>query len=120
MGDENRGSSGSSTAMLVVGIVGGLFLVACCGGILVLFGAGFFMARSAARDAQMEVMEAQEAIQRDIQKASEESLKANQEFQKAMDDLNKELEKVKIPDEALRPLPDLNPPPPPGDDGEKK
>lgn len=48
MGEENRGSSGSSTVMIVVAILGGLLLVGCCGGLVVLgLGSSLFLARPA-------------------------------------------------------------------------
>ena len=34
MGEENRSSSGSSTAMIVMAILGGILLVGCCGGVV--------------------------------------------------------------------------------------
>ena len=43
MGEENRGSSGSSTAMIVVAILVGLLLVGCCGGIVVIGAGGLWM-----------------------------------------------------------------------------
>ncbi len=34
MGEENRSSSGSSTMMIVLAILGGVLVVGCCGGIV--------------------------------------------------------------------------------------
>ena len=39
MGDENRDSSGSNTAMIVVAVLVGILLFGCCGGVVIL-GAG--------------------------------------------------------------------------------
>ena len=61
MGEDNRGSSGSSTAMIVIAILGGVLLVACCGGV-VLVGGSLFVYRSA-RDMETEVMKAQESAE---------------------------------------------------------
>ena len=53
MGEENRGSSGSDTSMFVVAILGGLLLLGCCGGLVVLglvvlgLGGGRFWSRPA-------------------------------------------------------------------------
>jgi hypothetical protein len=49
MGEENRGSSGSSTALIVVAILGGILLIGCCGG-LVVMGAGAIWARTELRN----------------------------------------------------------------------
>ncbi|MGI8979149.1 MAG: hypothetical protein ACR2FY_07985 [Pirellulaceae bacterium] len=56
MGEENRGSSGSGTVMIVVAILGGILLLGCCGGVLVL-GAGMFYVGSEVQDAQMQLEE---------------------------------------------------------------
>ncbi len=45
MSEEKQGSSGSSTAMIVVAILVGILLVGCCGGALLL-GAGALFAHS--------------------------------------------------------------------------
>ena len=119
MGEENRESSGGSTAMIVLGVVGAVLLIGCCG-IIGVFGAGMFWVRSAAQDIEMRIVEEQEKTRQEMFKADEDMQKANQDFQKAMDGLNKELESVKIPDDALTPAPNLTPLPPSGSEEEKK
>lgn len=47
MGEENRGSSESSTVLIVVAILGGILLVGCLGGVAVV-GAGLLWVRSEA------------------------------------------------------------------------
>ena len=47
MGEENRGSSESSTVLIVVAILGGILLVGCLGG-LVVVGAGLLWVRAEA------------------------------------------------------------------------
>ena len=54
MGEENRGSSGSSTVMIVVAILGGILLLGCCGGVAVI-GAGALWVRSEVREVQTQI-----------------------------------------------------------------
>jgi hypothetical protein len=42
MGEQNRGSSGGGTGMIVVAILGGILVFGCCGGAVVL-GLGAFV-----------------------------------------------------------------------------
>lgn len=86
MGEENRGSSGGGTALLVIGIVAVLSLVLCCGGLTV--GAGLFWTRSAVHQ-EMQAVEAQQ--------------RAQQDMQKAMQEMSKQIEPLKVPDEPLIP-----------------
>ncbi|MFN0020632.1 MAG: hypothetical protein ACKVP0_20430 [Pirellulaceae bacterium] len=86
MGEENRGSSGSSPVMIVVAILGGLLLVGCCGGVVVV-GAGFFLARTAARDAAMEF----DRVNVEVQESKMEMKQLNEEMKETLD-------AIKIPD----------------------
>ena len=90
MGEENRGSSGSGTGMMVVAILGGILLVGCCGGVVVLgLGSSFIWVRSSAPDVQMQPPLAPVPTQ------------VAPEVTKALDDLNKDMEPLKItPDEG--------------------
>jgi type II secretory pathway component PulJ len=103
MGEENRGSSGGGTALLVIGIVAVLSLVLCCGGLTV--GAGVFWTRSAVHQ-EMQAVEAQE--------------RAQQNMQKAMQEMSKQIERVEIPDNTLTPPLPSAPSPPETGDLEKK
>ena len=108
MGEENRESSGSGTAMIVIAILGGILLLGCCGGVVVL-GGSFFYARlavnEAVNDAQMEAIEAQD--------------QARQNFEKASAEMEKMREEIKSPEPPPIPLPPETAPvatPPAGED----
>ena len=107
MGEENRESSGSGTAMIVIAILGGILLLGCCGGVVV--GGSFFYARlavnEAVNDAQMEAIEAQD--------------QARQNFEKASAEMEKMREEIKSPEPPPIPLPPETAPvatPPAGED----
>ena len=107
MGEENRESSGSGTAMIVVAILGGILLLSCCGGIAVALGGTFFYARSAAQEAQMEAMDMQE--------------QARQNFEKSSADMEKMREEIKSPEAPpVAPPPEIAPVPTPPAGEEKK
>jgi hypothetical protein len=99
MGEENRGSSGGNTALIVIGIVAVVLLIPCCG-VVALFGTGFFMARSAVQDVQMEMIKAQEEVK---QANQEMMMKNNEEFEKTRDQIEKEIEGIKIPESETIP-----------------
>lgn len=92
MSDE-RGSSGSSTAMIVVAILGGLLLVGCCGGVVVLGMGSFLLVRS---DAPVEVH---------MQAVGPPPMptELSPEVTKALDDLDKEREPIMIEPDAPSP-----------------
>lgn len=117
MGEENRGSSGGSTALLVVGIVAVALLIPCCG-LVALLGTGYFMARTAVREAQTEVMKAQEEARMNFERANQEIQQRNEEIEKARDDIRKDIEGIKVPDFGNNPVPESPalPGPPVGED----
>jgi len=108
MGEENRESSGSGTAMIVIAILGGILLLGCCGGIAVVLGGSWFYARSAVQEAQIEAMEARDQARKNFEKASAE--------------MEKMREEIKIPETLLvPPPPEIAPvPTPPGGDEKKE
>ena len=93
--------------MIVVAILGGLLLVGCsCGGIIL--GGSFFLYRSA-ESVQMEAVRARDEAQLDMDEA-------NQEMQKFKDQMKQDMEAIKIPEgPPLVPppetAPDSSPPP---------
>jgi hypothetical protein len=110
MGEENRESSGSGTAMIVIAILGGILLLGCCGGVVVL-GGSFFYARlavnEAAKEAQMEAMDMQD--------------QARQNFEKASADMEKLREEIKVPEPPpIPPPPEIAPVPTPPSGEDKK
>jgi hypothetical protein len=94
MGEENRGSSGGGTAMIVVAILGGFLLIGCCSGVVAL-GVGFFMAGTVVRDTA-----------REVDRAKLEAIQAREEFDKIDQKVREEVEAIKVFDE-----PGGNPPP---------
>ena len=109
MGEEHRASSGSGTAMIVIAILGGLLLVGCCGGAVVI--GGVFMFATVAKDAQMEAVKAQDVArdaQMEVLKAQDQ---AEKEFEAAKQEMEKsEMEGIKVPndirtDSAATPAP---------------
>lgn len=118
MGEENRGPSGGSTALLVVGIVAVVLLIPCCG-LVALFGTGYFMARTAVREAQTEMMKAQDEARMNFERANQEIQKGNAEIEKAREDIQKDIEGIKIPDLGNIPVPEPQaiPGSPASDDG---
>lgn len=99
MGEEDRGSSGSSTAMIVVAVLGGLLLVGCCGGVMVV--GGVFWTRTLAREAQMEV---------DL--LNLEAQRSQMEVQKAHAEMREKLDSLKGPDVPALPIsPESSPAP---------
>lgn len=114
MGEEHRGSSGGGVAMLVVAILGGLLIVGCLGGVLVLAG-GWFYARSAAEDMQMQAMEAQDRVRLDMERA-------NREVQEAHEKIRQEVEGIKLPEVAPHATPPETTPVPgsPGEEAKKE
>ena len=84
MGEENRGSSGGGTAMMVVAILGGLLVFGCCGGAVVLGLGGSLVWVRSAQEVQMQPPHAPMPVQVDPQ------------VTKAMEELNKDLEPLKI------------------------
>ena len=95
MSEENRGSSGGGTAMIVVAILGGILVVGCCGGVVAVgLGGTLLWHRSAPMDMQAQPpMSAPMPIQVDPQ------------VTRALDELNKDLEPLKIvPDDLTKPL----------------
>jgi hypothetical protein len=54
MGEENRGSSGSGTVMIVVAILGGILLVGCCGGVIALGLGSVMWVRTTPMEVQMQ------------------------------------------------------------------
>jgi hypothetical protein len=69
MSDE-RSSSGSSVAMVLVAFLGGLLLVGCCGGVVVI--GARFLALQSARDMEFKVRKAQETSRQSLEKAQSE------------------------------------------------
>ncbi len=84
MGEENRGSSGSSTAMIVIAILGGLLVVGCCGGVLVM---GLGLIRLSVR----------QDFENVVHEQATEVVESAPEVQKALDEMHKELEPLQIP-----------------------
>ena len=82
MGEENRGSSGGGTAMMVVAILGGLLVVGCCGGAVVL-GLGWSLVSVRSTPMQM-------------QPPPPIAVQVDPQVTKALDELNKDLEPLKI------------------------
>ena len=104
MGEENRGSSGGGTVMVVLAILGGVLVVGCCGGIVAVGLLGTLAWRSEASPAQMQ-MQPPLAVPTIPELAPEVT--------KALDDLNKEMEPLKIAPED--PTPSV-----PGEPGSEK
>ncbi len=77
MGDENRNSAGSSTAMIVIAILGGLLLVGCCGGVVVV--GSVFMVGNRARDAQLDAIKADQQVRQAFEQAVQDEAKKAQE-----------------------------------------
>ena len=102
MGEENRGSSGSSTAMIVIAILGGVLLLVSCGGIAVV-GGGVLFYRSA-RNVEMEVQ------------------RSSQEMRKASDEMSEKLhQEMKLPEAPPNvPLPEIAPGPAPSPEEKKE
>jgi hypothetical protein len=89
MGEE-RGSSGSSTAMIVMAILGGILLVGCCGGVVVLgLGSMMWVGTNAPMEVRTQVIDPIPMPQQ-----------LSPEVTKALDDLNKEKEPLMIEPEA--------------------
>jgi hypothetical protein len=96
MGEENRGSSGGGTVMIVLAILGGVLVVGCCGGIVAVGLLGT-LAWKSSPPPQMQ-MQPPLAVPTAPQLAPEVT--------KALDDLNKEMEPLKIaPEETTPSLP---------------
>ena len=108
MGEENRGSSGSGTVLLVIGIVAVVLLIPCCG---LVAGVGFLMFRASA--VQSEIMEAQEQSLQEMERTKQEMEKTKEEFEK----IRQEAEGIKIPDAPGSEIPSAPAFP---DSGEKK
>src|SRR5687768_12355112 len=100
MGEENRGSSGGGTAMIVVAILGGILVVGCCGGVVAVgLGGALFWERSVPMG-----MQAQPPMSAPMPVA------VDPQVTRALDELNKELEPLKIaPDDGIPP--EVAPPP---------
>lgn len=97
MGEENRGSSGGGTVMIVLAILGGVLVVGCCGGVVAVGLLGT-LAWSSAPSPQMQM----QPPSGPVIVPSELS----PEVAKALDDLNKEREPIKIaPDDATTTAP---------------
>ncbi|MFN0020633.1 MAG: hypothetical protein ACKVP0_20435 [Pirellulaceae bacterium] len=97
MGEENRGSSGGGTVMIVLAILGGILVVGCCGGIVAVGLLGTLTWSSAPAPAQMQ-MQPPLAVPTAPELAPEVT--------KALDDLNKELEPLKIaPEDTIPSVP---------------
>ena len=96
MGEENRGSSGGSTVMIVLAILGGVLVVGCCGGIVAVG----LLGNLAWRSAPPQRMQMQPPL------AVPTAPELAPEVTKALDDLNKEMEPLKItPEEATPSVP---------------
>jgi len=54
MGEEDRGSSGGGTMVIVLAILAGILVLGCCGGVVV-FGLGFVFWASPSADIQQNV-----------------------------------------------------------------
>lgn len=97
MGEENRGSSGSGTVLLVIGIVAVVLLIPCCG---LVAGVGLLMFRANA--VQSEIMEAQEQSLQEMERTKQEMQKTNEEFEKnfekSLEKTRQELEGIRFPD----------------------
>jgi hypothetical protein len=101
---EERSGSGSSVAMIIVAVLGGLALVVCCGGVA-LVGVGMLFYRAAR--AEQEVMRAQDQADR----ARMEFNEANKAIEEANAKLRQEMEGLKLPDPLSLPLPPNSVPP---------
>src|SRR4051812_38098987 len=104
MGEENRGSSGGGTAMIVVAILGGILLVGCCGGVVAVgLGGALVWNRSVPMSMQSPPMSAPLPVQDDPQ------------VTKALDELDKEMAPLQVvPDDLTEPIrsdPDVIPSP---------
>lgn len=96
---EERGSSGSSTALIVMAILGGILLVGCCGGVVVLgMGSMLWVGSSQPMDLQMQAIDAPPM-----------PTELSPEVTKALDDLEMEKEPLTIEPEAPS-SPDLKAP----------
>ena len=95
MGEEHRGSSEGGTAMMMVAILGGLLVFGCCAGAVVLgLGGSVMWLWSAPMDLQMQPPPPPIAVPVDPQ------------VTKALDDLNKDLEPLKVaPDDGTQAAP---------------
>ena len=96
--------------MIVIAILGGLLLVGCCGGVVVI--GGFFMVGTVARDAQMEALNAQDQAQQQFEAAKQE-----------MERSNENIEGMRVPNDLpnnFPPLPVVPPAPAFPDEAEKK
>src|SRR5436190_8188886 len=83
MGEENRGSSGGGTMMIVLAILAGILVLGCCGGVVVIgLGGTFFWARS-----DMKVIQDQSMMQ---------PMVAPPEMQEAIDKMEKDLQPLNI------------------------
>ncbi|MCE9525799.1 MAG: hypothetical protein K8R36_07070 [Planctomycetales bacterium] len=91
MGEENRSSSGSGAGMMVVAILGGILLVGCCGGVVAIgLGGSLLWVRSTPIGVQ---------VQPPLSAPMPTQL--TPEVTKALDELNKESEPIKItPDDG--------------------
>ena len=97
MGEENRGSSGGGTAMIVIAILGGVLVVGCCGGVVTMGLLGILGWRT--QDVQM---------QNQAPNVPPMPVEAAPDFNKALDGLNKDMEPLKIAPEDPT-LPALEP-----------
>lgn len=97
MGEENRGSSGSGTVLLVIGIVAVVLLISCCG---LVAGVGLLM--FSAREAQTEMMRAQEQSLQEMERTKRDMENTKEEFEKtfekSLEKTRQELEGIKFPD----------------------
>ena len=94
MGEENRGSSGGGTVMIVLAMLGGVLVVGCCGGVVAVGLLGTLAWKSTSSPAQMQ-MQPPPVVQTPPELAPEVT--------KALDSLNKELEPLKIAPEDTTP-----------------
>jgi hypothetical protein len=98
MGEENRESSGGGTTMIVVAILGGILAVGCCGGVVTLGLGGLLWSRAEPMNLRMQPP-----------MAAPVAVEVAPEVSKALEELNKDLEPLKI--EPGGENPEVVPPP---------
>jgi hypothetical protein len=82
MSSDHRESSGGSTVLIVFAILGGILLLGCCGGTVVI--GSIFMIGTKAQDVQFQPVQAESIVrdltQQEIEEAEAEAKKAADEF----------------------------------------